>query len=547
MKLIFIFLFSFLALMSYSQSTPSIDSVTAQFCKVWGFLKYYHPEVAKGKLDWDKEFVSKIDEIKVLHSKEQINDFYFYWIASLGELKPFTKNRKRNSNEIKFNLDNDWLYDSISFTKELISKFDNILKYRNQSKNFYVQQIKGVGNTSYKNEYIYKDSLFPSPELRLLCLARYWNIINYFFPYKYVIGEHWDNVLLEMLPRFRSAKDTTVYNLAIKELTVRINDTHGIFYTKYTYHFFGEKWVPFQSKIIDNKSVVTGYLNERLCKLDDIRIGDVFTAVNNQSIKSFVKENSKYVEGSNAAVKLRNMADIIYSGNSDYVETTMERDGTKTTKIIRRYNVLASDKEWRIPKSQDTARILGPNIGYLNLDLIDKINIDASLDKVKNTRAIIIDMRNYPHQTLDRLADFLNLHKKPFAKATIPEVNFPGMFSYAPMIYCGSENNKCYNGKIVLLINEETQSQAEFTAMALQTAERVTTIGSQTAGADGDYSEIILPGNYKTGMSGVGIYYPDGKVTQRIGIVPDIEVHPTIQGIRSGRDEVLECAIQYLN
>ncbi len=31
--------------------------------------------------------------------------------------------------------------------------------------------------------------------------------------------------------------------------------------------------------------------------------------------------------------------------------------------------------------------------------------------------------------------------------------------------------------------------------------------------------------------------------TQRIGIVPDIEVRPTLAGIRAGRDEVLDAAI----
>jgi C-terminal processing protease CtpA/Prc len=47
-------------------------------------------------------------------------------------------------------------------------------------------------------------------------------------------------------------------------------------------------------------------------------------------------------------------------------------------------------------------------------------------------------------------------------------------------------------------------------------------------------------------MSSVGIYYPDGRETQRIGIVPDIEVKPTIQGIRVGRDELLEKAIEII-
>jgi hypothetical protein len=40
------------------------------------------------------------------------------------------------------------------------------------------------------------------------------------------------------------------------------------------------------------------------------------------------------------------------------------------------------------------------------------------------------------------------------------------------------------------------------------------------------------------------VFYPDYTETQRIGIVPDIEIYPTIDGIREGRDEVLDAALQ---
>jgi len=48
-------------------------------------------------------------------------------------------------------------------------------------------------------------------------------------------------------------------------------------------------------------------------------------------------------------------------------------------------------------------------------------------------------------------------------------------------------------------------------------------------------------------ISGIGVYYPDGKETQRIGIVPDLEIKPTIEGIKNGRDELLEKAIEIIN
>jgi len=49
---------------------------------------------------------------------------------------------------------------------------------------------------------------------------------------------------------------------------------------------------------------------------------------------------------------------------------------------------------------------------------------------------------------------------------------------------------------------------------------------------DSNVSNIVLPGNIYTSFTGLGVYYPDGRETQKIGIIPDIEVKPTIRGVR---------------
>jgi C-terminal processing protease CtpA/Prc len=90
-------------------------------------------------------------------------------------------------------------------------------------------------------------------------------------------------------------------------------------------------------------------------------------------------------------------------------------------------------------------------------------------------------------------------------------------------------------------------SSAEYQTMALQTARGARVIGSQTSGADGNVSEIVLPGGLKTRISGIGILYPDGTETQREGVKIDKVVKPTIEGITAGRDEVMEAAIKMLN
>jgi len=55
-----------------------------------------------------------------------------------------------------------------------------------------------------------------------------------------------------------------------------------------------------------------------------------------------------------------------------------------------------------------------------------------------------------------------------------------------------------------------------------------------------------LPGGVGSAISGLGVFYPDKTPTQRIGIKPNIEVAPTLAGIRSGRDEVLEEALRQI-
>jgi C-terminal processing protease CtpA/Prc len=47
-------------------------------------------------------------------------------------------------------------------------------------------------------------------------------------------------------------------------------------------------------------------------------------------------------------------------------------------------------------------------------------------------------------------------------------------------------------------------------------------------------------------ISGIGVFYPDKKPMQRVGIIPDIEVKPTIAGIRDGKDELLDATIKLI-
>jgi C-terminal processing protease CtpA/Prc len=106
-------------------------------------------------------------------------------------------------------------------------------------------------------------------------------------------------------------------------------------------------------------------------------------------------------------------------------------------------------------------------------------------------------------------------------------------------------NPNAYQGKIYILVNEETQSQAEYTCQYLSHAPTAKVIGSQTAGADGNVSFIDLPG-IRTYFTSLGWYYGDWYQQQRNGVKIDSIVVPTAAGLRAGKDEVLEAALDCL-
>lgn len=545
-------LFTLLALLSTKAFCQTEVQNIATFCKIWGFLKYYHPTIAKGKMDWDNEFLTRVTVVSRMKDKKEVSKYFLSWIESLGEIQRCNRCSDSLPGYLSINYNMEWLGDSTAFTTELIRKLSYILKNRNQKKNYYTPFKKVLfiqaPSMNYETEKVYADSIYPSTPLRLLTLSRYWNIVNYFFPYKHAIGRNWDTVLFEMIPKFRDAVDTLSYHLSILELAASINDSHSrFFYTPQTLKYFGDKAPIFEYTIIEDKAVVTGFYNDSLSKIDDIKYGDVVLKVNQCPLEAIIEEKGKYVGASNQDCRIRDMKTMLLNGNKDSTTVEIERDGLISVKTIHRYPI------WYLANSQNKKiierswKLTIDNIGYVNMGTLQYGEIDEMMKELKGAKAIIFDVRNYPRSLYPKLSNYLNAERRPYVRFTTPKVDFPGMYAYSKDHYTGKKNNAPFQGRVILLIDERTQSMAELTVMALQTAPNVTLLGSHTAGADGDVVTIPLPGGYRVSMSSIGVYYPDGKETQRIGIAPDVEVRPTIEGLIKRKDEVFEEAIRYIN
>ncbi len=207
-----------------------------------------------------------------------------------------------------------------------------------------------------------------------------------------------------------------------------------------------------------------------------------------------------------------------------------------------------NDENWRAVLAEFIPRFVAV-MGDRDMGEIELGQVGSAVRMLRHTDGIILGLRGYPHGTAWRFAELLFPWRRQFSSYTTADSTFPGMSVWHRALPAGSvaTNAGYYRGRIAIVVDERTQSQAEFSAMTFQTAPSTRVIGSQMAGADANIASIDLPGGVRAGFTGIGLYYPDGRETQHVGIVPDILARPTLNGVRSGRDDVLERAVAYVN
>lgn len=554
----------------------------AVLCKVWGYLKYYHPSVVEGKYKWDDELVKMMPKVLKSKNKEDRNKILSEWVTSLGEIKQDTF-PEINPDSVKMYPDLDWINDRKEFG-ELSTQLEKIkTAKRPTDKSHFVEFKKGVGNPIFLNEESYPEMSYPDASYRLLALFRYWNIIQYYYPYKYLIGENWQNVLTEFIPQFINAKNELEYKYTLLKLVASIHDSHANLFDNFIEKYKGENIVPFYVSFIEGKPVITDtlidiselkYPLKKVKSFDKgnpviedtiitasgenypLKIGDIILKVNGKAVEKIFSEQLPYISGSNLSNQLGKFSYELMRTNAKSIHVTFKRGNDVFSKDLTCYPMNSPDFRFMDHKNKPLYRLISKekNIGYLYLGSLT----GGTVPDFSTTKGLIIDLRSYP--TRKNVKGYINmaqLYKKPvkFVKFTSTNFQKPGLFKYSEEYYTDEFKEKdsvhfaktvFYKGKVIILVNELTGSHAEFMAMMYRCSPSATVIGSTTAGADGNISYIPLPGNLKTIITGLGVYYHDGRETQRVGIVPDIEVKPTIQGIREGRDEVLERAIQLI-
>lgn len=533
-------------------SKITLESLTPQMIenlevlgKVWGFLKYYHPAVIRNSYNWDYELFRILPKVVDAKNKTERSKVLKKWIDDLGKFKE--GNEFVIDDEAKYSriIDLNWICNEEVFSKGLISTLVKV-KNGDRSKiyNAYVlsPNYGSMDNNSVEKQY--SNIKWEDQGYRILTLFRLWNAIEYCFPYVNLMDESWAPLLKEYIPQIADVKSKTAYEQSLIKLFSHVDESHG--WINIPNHSLRSKrllahhwaqWAPFKmTRTAEGEVLVL----ETQC--EEVKRGDVIVKVEGRDIHEIVKEKGAYIASSNEATLYRDVLPSILSYYSLPFTLTVKRDGHEIEQSINTQLVARKNKVGlQAPESYNLKKY---NIGYID---VSKTSTDEIKDILKqNTKGVILDLRIYPNGDAFRtLVSLLTEKASPYVWFSNNIRNEVGNYRFKSE-YKTQENTNYYKGKVAILVNEGTQSHGEFSAMAYSKAPRSVTIGSQTAGADGNIQRFHLPGNILITYTGLGTYYPNWEMCQRVGVKIDIPVYPTIKGVKDGRDELLEEGIKYI-
>jgi len=557
-KLLLFFVVIFISASSFAQSL-TYQQKLYYTCKVWGFVKYYHSNVSNCNVNWDSVLIATLPIVKAAGTNAAFNDALDTMLQAAGPMTIATTPLPDTlPAELKRNRNFGWISDPV-FRSDVQIALDTV------KNNFRPHPICWVENNTYTtispyyggwlvfphDTVLYNSDVYttaPDEYHRALMLFKHWNIINYFDPYTYVYDHPIDTILYNSIPDIVFATNYHGLYKGVLKMTSQFDDAHveGFTYSDYDpFPYRGYYFPKLVLKYIENKYVAV------LSGVPGINKGDIILSIDGLTPTQWEDSLRPYMSDGNPSVFRRDLMYMMLSGGYSSVATIQIQDSTATnhTVFASRTDYLSDGWFPSYYYPADSLNLiswttLACNTGYINIGNFQSSEITDMYNALYTKPAIIIDLRNYPYDgsTWD-LANIMYPNNRVFSKLTTPDVTYPGTFYwyYDAMGVNGSVS--AYKGKVIILVNQETQSSAEFCSMIFRAIPGAIVMGSQTAGTDGNVTYFRISQDLHTAFTTLGVYYPNGDSTERIGIVPDSVVMPTIAGVRHGEDEVLDRAI----
>jgi carboxyl-terminal processing protease len=206
--------------------------------------------------------------------------------------------------------------------------------------------------------------------------------------------------------------------------------------------------------------------------------------------------------------------------------------------VIRNYQNVEHRMRMQVAQQEDVGIIKFPWFSF-NAD-----DFYALHGKIRNDKAVIIDLRGNPGGSVDTLKYFLGmffdhdmkLWDKVGRKKTTPETAKHEAHIYFP-------------GKVIVLVDSGCASAAEIFARVMQLEKRGLVIGDRTSGMVMESESLWTASSgidYGASVTVANLIMTDGKSLEHIGVIPDEMRLPTQEAVEYGNDPVLTHAAKEL-
>jgi C-terminal processing protease CtpA/Prc len=528
----------------------------ATLAKVWGFVKYHHPAVTGGQHNWDYDLFRVMPQVLAAPDQATARAAMLTWITNLGPVAPCNRCVTLDTSNLALTPNLDWLFDTSLLGAGLSQSLQNIYANRTAAgSQFYLSFAQGAGNPSFDHELTYSSLRSPDAGFRLLALFRFWNMVQYFYPNRAIMSDdpsqtnYWDQVLADSIPLIGLAADSVTYQQELIRFIGRIHDTHAnLWSTLAARPPYGVCYLPVDVRFVEGSAFVLRNTDISAGPAAGLLPGDVIVQLDGSDVSDLVKQWAPLYADSNQAARLRDMAQNLTRGNCGPASVTVQRGSGAVTLQANRVPTSAIDfsQTYSHDLPGPAFQMLAPDVAYVKISTLKQADCAADIRAAAGTAGLIIDIRDYPTDfPIFTLGGMLVTKDTPFVRFTFGDASNPGAFGWGDPVSL-TPMTPHYSGRVVILVDETTQSSAEYHALAFRQTPGAIVIGSTTAGADGNVSTVPIPGGHSSYISGIGVFYPDKRPTQRVGIVPDIWVTPTIYGLRGGRDELIEEAMRQI-
>lgn len=525
-----------------------------RLARVWGFLKYYHPRVALKEYNWDRSLLAAVEKLDACNDAVCFQHVLDELVDKAGSFDPCKDCfSDKQSRQWTGGLDWKWLLEDKLLSSSLRQKLINIRDEHPPIENKYINENfrRGKGKTeNFLLDESYKELPTNSRSVGLLAFFQYWNVIEYFYPFKKNGKENWSQVLREYLPQFLQSTSELSYHTLIWELSHEIRDTHaGNSFSKLVVEkISGYRMLPFRMKMMPDSSIIISKIySDSLTKDHKLRPGTQILTIDGISALDAMKKYMRNVAATNSAVRTR---EALHFVSLDTLRSCnlkiLNQEGREKNIIVPRLSykdirktVITTPSKWAFYGVNKD--ILYLRFGYINYKDNKKI---AKL--ARNSNSIIFDLREGTQQHVASLLRKLLSSDFEYGKSTQVDPANPSNEIVFERHFEAHKKGGVFDGDLIALVDNNTLSRSEHCALMIQAAPNGKIIGETTSQAISNIAFISLPGNFIAYFTTINFISKDGISPQEEGIKIDIPVSYSIEGIRGGKDEILTKAIEYL-